>query len=302
MWDQYRSYLSNKQKSPRTIEGYLADLRYFVDWFEETTGENFDAHNVTEVDIKQYVAYMKTVKRLKPATVSRRVRALNSFFDWLVEIKAVPSNPTIGLRLPRERHKPKALNPQELYRLRRAVYKSRNARDIAILEILAGAGLRVSELCGLELADVEIFERKGTARVRGKGDKYREVPLNADARHALTNYLKERGQTPGRLFLGQRGPMTPSGVFRMLQKYARQAGLSVSPHTLRHTFATGLLRAGTDLVTVKELLGHEDINTTAIYTGPTQEVMEDAVEKLAVVETSDSQDGTSGQTGYARRP
>jgi len=295
MWDQYRSYLYNKQKSSHTIEGYLADLRYFVDWFEETTGENFDAHSVTEVDVKQYASYMRTVKKLKPATVSRRIRALNNFFDWLVEVKVIPSNPTLGVRLPKERRKPKALSPQELYRLRRAVYKSRNARDIAILEVLVGAGLRVSELCTLDLSDLEIFERKGTARVRGKGDKYREVPLNSDVRHAITNYLKERGSTPGRLFLGQRGPMTPSGVFRTLQKYARQAGLAVSPHTLRHTFATGLLRAGTDLVTVKELLGHEDINTTAIYTGPTQEVMEEAVERLSVVEAVEPQDHPGGR-------
>lgn len=297
MWDQYRDYLYNKEKSSLTIEGYLSDLRHFVDWFEESTGENFAPENVTEVDVKQYVAFMRTVKKMKPTSVSRRVRALNSFFDWLTETKAAPANPTLGVRLPREtRRAPKALNPQEMYRLRRAVYKGRNTRDIAILELLSDAGLRVSELCDVELSDLEIFERKGAVRVRGKGDKYREVPLNADARKAISNYLGERGLTPGKLFIGQRGSMTPSGVFRTLQKYADQAGLSVSPHVLRHTFATNLLRSGADLVTVKNLLGHEDINTTAIYTGPTQEVLEEAVERLAVVEPLDPHKRPGGKS------
>ncbi len=285
MWDLYRDYLYGKHKSPHTVEGYISDLSLFVTWFEGSAGENFDPKAVTQVDLKQYLSYMRAVKKMKPASVARPVRALNNFFEWLAVSRQISENPAADLRVPTEmKRPPKSLGPQDLYRLRRAVYKGRNPRDIAILEILSDAGLRVSELCGLEIGDLEICERKGSVRVRGKGDKYREVPLNLDARKALSAYLGDRGLTPGRLFLGQRGPMSPSGVFRTLQKYAQQARLDVSPHILRHTFATALLRSGADLVTVKTLLGHENINTTAIYTGPTQEILEAAVDRLSVVE------------------
>lgn len=282
MWDQYRDYLCRKQKSQRTVEGYLSDVRRFAVWFQGTVGEPFDPRSITDVDVAQYISFMRTVRKMKPASIARPIRALNSFFDWLVESKVVPTNPTQTSRIPKETTRsPKSLSEQEIYRLRRAVHKSRNARDIAIFEMMAGTGLRVSELCHLELFDVTISERKGTVRVHGKGGKYRGVPLNAEVRKSLRAYVNERGLTPGALFIGQRGPMSPSGVFRLLRKYAAQAGLDVSPHVLRHTFATRLLRkGGADLVTVKELLGHEDINTTAIYLHPSQEDMQEAVEKL----------------------
>ncbi len=118
---------------------------------------------------------------------------------------------------------------------------------------------------------------------RGKGNQYREVPLNLEVRRAVADYLATRpGVTEGEpLFVGQRGPMTPSGIWRVLQGYAKVAGATVSPHVLRHTFATRLLRtAGADLVTVKELLGHEKLETTAIYTKPREEDMLATVERL----------------------
>lgn len=239
-------------------------------------------------------ASVKLSKPLKPASVMRHVRALNSYFDWQVSVKALPSNPTAGARLPRQARKtPKSLTGQGLRRLRRAVFKGRNDRDIAVMEVLLNAGLRVSELCALRVEDLEISLRKGELTVHGKGDKYRDLPLNADARRALETYLAKKDLTSGQVFMGQRGPMTPSGVYRMLQKYAQQAGLRVSPHVLRHTFATRLLReAGADLVTVKEMLGHEDINTTAIYTQPSKEDKQKAIERLGSFEPED--DGLRG--------
>jgi site-specific recombinase XerD len=284
VWDQYRDHLYQKQKSQRTVKGYLSDVRRFAAWFEDAVGEPFDPKSITDVDVAQYISFMRTVRKMKPASIARPIRALNSFFDWLVESNVVPTNPTQVSRLPKEtKRPPKSLSEQEMYRLRRAVHKGRNARDIAVFEMLAGTGLRVSEVCHLELSDVTISERKGIVRVHGKGGKYREVPLNAEVRKSLRAYLDERDLTPGALFIGQRGPMSPSGVFRLLRKYAAQAGLDVSPHVLRHTFATRLLRGGrTDLVTVKELLGHEDINTTAIYLQPTQEDIQQAVENLTI--------------------
>jgi len=132
------------------------------------------------------------------------------------------------------------------------------------------------------MRDVVLSERKGKVAVRGKGNKYREVPLNVQVRKAVRRYLEVRlASDSNRLILGERAPMTPSGVYRLLQKYADAAGVLMSPHMLRHTFATRLLReARADLVTVKELLGHRDIKTTAIYTKPGIQDMAEAVEKL----------------------
>jgi site-specific recombinase XerD len=170
--------------------------------------------------------------------------------------------------------------------LLREVHKSGKMRDAAIIETLANTGLRVGELAELTLADVEISERKGMVTVRsGKGVKYRQVPLNADARRAISGYLQARPQSAETsLFLGQRDePLTPSAVWRVVKKYGQRAGLTISPHTLRHTFGTRLVRtSGIDLVTVAAMMGHESLDTTAIYSQPTAEDMANAVEKLAV--------------------
>ena len=181
---------------------------------------------------------------------------------------------------------PKALNRLELRRLLREVHKAGDKRDIALVEVLANTGLRVGELAKLAFHDLELSERKGKLAVRsGKGAKYREVPLNADARRALHEYLglwAWEGERP--LFLGQRGnALTPSAIWRVVKKYGERAGLAISPHTLRHTFGTRLVRRkGIHLVTVAAMMGHESLDTTAIYTQPSEEDMTEAVETLGV--------------------
>ncbi|HHY35749.1 MAG TPA: tyrosine-type recombinase/integrase [Firmicutes bacterium] len=268
--------------SSATVRGYLCDVRSFARWFSETLGEKFSPSAVTPVDVREYFASMRDQK---PATLVRKLRALNRFFRWAQSVGLVKSNPVSGIKAPREQRKPpKALSEQELYRLKRAVYRAGKPRDIAMFELLTNAGLRVGELCALRVGDVSLSERKGKVIVRrGKGNKYREVPLNIATRKALAAYLST---CPGvdanePLLVGQRGARTPSGVWRTLQSYAGEAGVAVSPHVLRHTFATRLLRkAGADLPTVRDLLGHEKLETTAIYTKPREEDMEAAVERL----------------------
>ena len=168
----------------------------------------------------------------------------------------------------------------------REVHKGGKRRDVALIEVLANTGLRVGELADLTLEDVEISERKGMVTVRsGKAAKYRQVPLNSDARRAVSSYLVVRPQsTETYLLLGQRDePLTPSGIWRVVKKYGQRAGLDTSPHTLRHTFGTRLVRSGTDLVTVAAMMGHESLDTTAIYSQPTAEDMAEAVEKLEAI-------------------
>jgi site-specific recombinase XerD len=179
---------------------------------------------------------------------------------------------------------PKSLPKKDVDRLIREAEQSGNKRDLALLQVLRHTGIRVGELTALRLSDVTLSERKGELVVRaGKSSKYRVVPLNADARKALADYLAVRPKTTSdRLFLGRRSDgLSPRAVEKTVLKYAHLARLDdVSPHTLRHTFGKRALDAGVDLVTVSQLMGHERLETTAIYTTPSAQDFEKAVEKL----------------------
>ncbi|WP_322797983.1 tyrosine-type recombinase/integrase [Thermoflexus sp.] len=275
--------LARRGRSARTLKGYGEDLQAFARWLEATAGEPFDPRGVLATDLREYRAFL--IARFRPATVNRRLVALRAFFRWLKARGEVPEDPAEGLPLLREaRPAPRALTAQELRRLLRAARREGNPLHIALLTLLASAGLRVGEVVALRVQDVQLAPRSGWVMVRGKGEKARRVPLGAEARGALQAYLMTRPEMGSdALFIGRRGPLTASGVWQVVKKYARKAGLGgVHPHMLRHTFATRLLReAGVDLVTVSELLGHESLNTTARYTRPAPEDLEAAVERLA---------------------
>jgi len=159
----------------------------------------------------------------------------------------------------------------------------KDKRDIAILQVLRHTGIRVGELCALRVADIQTSERKGSLTVRsGRGSKHRVIPLNLNVRKALDDYLKVRPEVADdQLFIGQRGEgLKVRAVEDVVAKYARLAGLEVHPHQLRHTFAKAALDSGTDLVAVATLLGHQRLETTAIYTKPSPRDLEKAVERL----------------------
>jgi len=156
-------------------------------------------------------------------------------------------------------------------------------RDEAILALILYSGIRVGELVDLRLSDIEIGERSGRVKITGKGRKYREVPLHVNARHVLKDWLEVRpkDEETDHFFVGKGGPMTPRGVQQRLAKIGDAADVKVTLHILRHTFATRLLReAKVDIVTTSNLMGHENIATTTIYTQPTDADLEDAVAKL----------------------
>lgn len=271
-------------KSPKTAAGYRKDLADFVAWVEGRYGEAFDPKAVLPEDVRDYRQHLLAVRGAAPATVNRRLAAVRAFFNFLTARGEVAANPAArigGVRMTRPA--PRALSGPELRRLLREARRAANPLHRAVVVVLLNTGLRASELCGLKLSDLQLSPRRGRLVVRGKGEKVREVPLNAGAREALEEWLSVRpAAADDRLFVGRRGPLTPSGVWRIVTKLARRAGLEdVHPHALRHTFATRLLReAGADLVTVAELLGHEDISTTARYTKPSAEDLEAALERL----------------------
>lgn len=277
--------LARQEVAPRTRVSYQSDLTLFARWFTGTFGDAFTAAAVTPSDIRDYRSHLVSVEGRRPATVNRRLAALRKFFAWAKAERKLTEAPTDAVKLvaaaPRA---PQALEKREVDAIvRRAVQRGKH-RDIAILQLLRHTGLRVGELCALRLGDLDVGERHGTVTVRsGKGGKYRQVPVNADARRAVAQYLAVRPKvTDDHLFLSQKGGgLGTKAVETLVARYARQAGLmEVTPHTLRHSFGKQALDAGADLVTVSTLLGHENITTTAIYTQPSARDLVRAVERL----------------------
>ncbi len=285
--DDFVAELRRQEASPATVRNYGADLRVFARWFADSTGEVFTAKAVTPTDLRDYKAHLRTVERLQAATVNRRLAALRRFFLWAKGAGKITNLPTEQVKgIPAAPRTPKALTKRDVDRLLREVERHGNTRNLAILLTLRHTGLRVGELCNLRLGDVTVSERKGEMLVRGgKGNKDRTVPLNNDVRRALTSYKEVRPTVAGDyLFVGQRGEsLKPQGVQQVVAKYALRAGMpDVTPHVLRHTFAKHVLDAGEDLATVQRLLGHERLETTAIYTQPTARDLEEAVRRLEV--------------------
>jgi len=208
------------------------------------------------------------------------------FCDWAKSKDYIQENPAAEISWAKQvKNSPKSLNELEQNRLLREVYKSSNKRDIAIVELMVSAGLRIGEVESLNLSDIQIKDRKGMVTVReGKGQKYREVPLNKDIRKAVQEYFEVRQNIGEALFISQKGGrLTSNAIWKVVKKYGNKVGLSdLTPHSLRHTFGTMLIRKHkVDIVTIAALMGHENISTTAIYTKPNQQDMIEAVEKLS---------------------
>lgn len=267
--------------SDNTIKSYQSDLEQFAAWYKETTGEKLSPNLVTSLDVAEYRQYMMTVKEYSPATVNRKLAAIRAWLTWAQQEELIEHLPVMPKPVARQKLAPRALSRNEVNALLRAVERGGNKRDKAIIAVLLYCGLRVGELVKLRLQDVEINERSGKLTVWGKGAKKREVPLRVEARHALAAYLEIRGANSqsDKLFLGQRGPLTVRGVAKILEKYAYQAKLNgLHPHSLRHTCAKNLVDKGVSLDKVAAILGHESLDTTAIYTKASFEDLARAIE------------------------
>jgi site-specific recombinase XerD len=258
---------------------------HFAGWFAQTVGEAFGPEAVTPTDVREYRGYLLNVEKRQPSTVNRRLAALRRFFQWPSPTGPAKELPTENVKgVASSPRAPRWLEKRDVDRLIRTVERHGNTRDLAIVLTLRHTGIRVSELCSLTLGDVEDSERKGSLTVRsGKGGKFRVLPLNVDARRAIASYLEVRPSvSTDHLFVGQRGEGVGSrAVELVVTKYGRLAGLDeVTPHTLRHSFGKHALDAGADLVSVSALLGHQRLETTAIYTTPSQRDLEKVLEKL----------------------
>jgi integrase/recombinase XerD len=287
--DRFEGYLTAGAKSANTLRAYTRDLRLFGEWFALTNGKGLSPERITPIDVREYRSHLLVVKHYKPATVNRKLASLSAFCEWAREAGLIPANPVAGISLVEEvRPAPRWLDKNAQYALLRAVQERGKARDIALITLMLHSGLRVSEVSNLKVADVRISPRRGSVQVRGgKGERFRSVPLNVDARKAVQAHLEELGGTEGDrwLFMGKRGgQLKSSGIRYLVQRYAYDARLEeVTPHTLRHTFGKNLVDAGVPLDRVASLLGHESVDTTRIYTTPSEQDLQREVEKVAMV-------------------
>ena len=269
--DRYLSFLSAERGlSPHTLEGYRRDLEDLALYLDRV------GRDLGSVDVEVLMGYLMNLaaRGLSPATIRRRLSAIRGFYAFLVEMELLDSDPTEGLDNPRTwKHLPQVLSLDEVERLLQAPPgdNPRGLRDRAMLEVLYATGVRVSELVSLRLVDLDM--ERGFLKVLGKGKKERVVPLGEEAIGWLRRYLEVRGKLDKKgsayLFLSNRGgPMTRQRFWQIIKEYARKVGITkgISPHTLRHSFATHILERGADLRSVQELLGHADLSTTQIYT------------------------------------
>ena len=275
--NQWLEYLSQQGRSDYTTTAYRRGLRHFIHWVEQTYEEGFDVVAILPRDFEHWKAYQARTQKFAPATINQRLVAVAGFFDWCVETRIIASNPsglTRAIRL--EKHKPRSMTEKQLTRLMRAAHQGGSLRDIAIVEVLTGTGIRVGELLALQVGDIIDLDKRSAHLIvrQGKHGNYRTVPLTKTVRQSITDYLAQHppGDDPDApLWLGRRGALTQSSsVLRLLDKYCIQAKIDkITPHQLRHTFATRYLqRNPDDLRGLASLLGHSDLNTVMRYTEP----------------------------------
>ena len=279
---KFITYLKiEKNASPHTIINYQIDLREFNDSLKEKPLEK-----ISHTDVRLFLARMKE-KKLSKRSVARKMACLRSFFRFLCREGYIKSNPATGLQTPKqERRLPIFLDVDKVVKLIESPDTSQvyGKRDRAILETLYSSGLRVSELVGLNKENVDFIS--GVLKVFGKGKKERLAPIGDRALRAVRSYLEKLGTSKIKekkaVFLNKSGRrMSDRAVRRVVEKYIRKTSLSekISPHSLRHSFATHMLDRGADLRSVQELLGHANLSTTQIYTHVSTERLKKVYEK-----------------------
>ena len=270
----FEAYLMREERSENTITCYLRDVKAFLQWYYD---DEESIHEMTLINYKRYLNRKET----SIITANRKLASVNAFCRYLYDARILPE--AYAAKLTKNRDKPeyKGVPTDELHDLRESILQSGNAMHICIIELLLATGIRVSELTGLTLSDITLGEQS-RIRVLGKGNAYRTLPLNDTAVAALEAYLAVRGNAAtDRLLVGQRGALGRGAVEIILGNYGEKLGIKVTPHKLRHSLAYQLVKSGVAMTTIQQILGHESILTTNLYTQTTAQDKADALAGLA---------------------
>ncbi len=257
-----------KGLSKNTVDAYKNDLKDFLSWLNKINIQDYK--KVTETEINEYVAHLFK-NGLKSSSVNRKISTLKSFYLFLIKKKLISLSPLSEVITPKkEQYLPSSMSEDEVEQLLQSpnIELDIEIRDKAMIEMLYATGMRISELINLKMIDIDI--ERSVLKILGKGSKERLVPFGEKASDSLSYYLKKRKKSSAKeVFLSNRGKkMTRTGFWQRIKIYLSREGLkdTISPHTLRHAFATHLLNRGADLRSVQLLLGHSDLSTTQIYT------------------------------------
>jgi site-specific recombinase XerD len=291
----FKKYLKERDLSDRTIKNYLSDILHFRKWLTDLYQEERDLESAEQDDIKAYRQELLNIKRQKATSINRRLQSIKIYFKFVNTISNLTSDPAQKIRFVRRGKptKPQSINRTEAHLLLNAAKQSKYGlakRNYALIQLMLQAGLRVGEICRLQIRDIKINERSGSVRViDSKGIKEREVPLNASVRNALKEYLEEKKEAKETdcLFANKRkegiAVRSLQLVIDTLYKRSKIERIKVSAHTLRHTFAINYLHSNpSQLSELALLMGHDSINTTLIYTKASKEKLGLAVEKTEV--------------------
>jgi site-specific recombinase XerD len=276
-------FLSANDFSLQTVKAIKSDLRKFIGWFVSANNERFDPARVTVRDVSDFRDHLARVRRQAVATTNRALVSIRSLLGYLVRSGALSENVAKPVReIKRMPLTPKGLSTAQVRKILREIELRRDNRAGAVIGLMIQAGLRASEVIGLELDDITISPRSGQVLCRhGKGNKQRTVPLSIEARRVLATYLETRPPSDSYVvFIGERGPLTYAGLRAICSKYSAITGVSFTAHTLRHTFAHRFLGLSNDLVGLAQILGHESLNTTSIYTKRGQDELQASIDGL----------------------
>ena len=270
-----------KGLSKNTVKAYETDIKGFIKWINKNNKQSL--LNIKETSVNQYISYLFSLK-LKSSSVNRKISSLKSFYLFLLKKKLIRYSPFSEVISPKqEKYLPASMSESEVEKLLNSpdVSKDIEQRDKAMIEMLYATGMRISELVNLKITDIDM--NRSVIKVMGKGSKERLIPFGESASEALFNYLKIRKDSSSKeVFISNRGrKITRVAFWQRIKVYLLRENLkiSISPHTLRHAFATHLLNRGADLRSVQLLLGHSDLSTTQIYTHIAKQRLGDVLKK-----------------------
>jgi len=270
-----------KGLSKNTVKAYETDIKGFIKWINKNNKQSL--LNIKESSVNQYISYLFSLK-LKSSSVNRKISSLKSFYLFLLKKRLIRYSPFSEVISPKqEKYLPASMSESEVEKLLNSPDTSKDIeqRDKAMIEMLYATGMRISELVNLKITDIDM--NRSVIKVMGKGSKERLIPFGESASEALFNYLKIRKDSSSKeVFISNRGTkITRVAFWQRIKVYLLRENLkiSISPHTLRHAFATHLLNRGADLRSVQLLLGHSDLSTTQIYTHIAKQRLGDVLKK-----------------------
>jgi len=281
----FRQFLDSQDFSIHTVKAFVFDIRKFALYFTDANKEPFDCSRITTVDLTSFKRYLRGEKGQAVSTVNRALVSIRRYLEWLVgQGKIEVNHGKVVKELKRQSIVPKGLERSQVRKLLREIDLRNDIRSKAIFSMFLHTGCRVSDLVQVELYDLIISDRSGSVVFRNsKGSKERQVPLTLECRKAVQEYLSVRPPVSSqKLFIGERGALSDIGVRSLCNKYSCICGFKIYPHLLRHTMAKQFLKdTNNDIVALAQILGHENLNTTKLYTMKNREDLAEVVERMS---------------------